>query len=292
MGVDLSHLGGWIDDGGHEIYARGLPVFGDHAPDLLLDAKPSTPILLYKAWKALGGAYPPYVRQVIGDCVSFGHGHGNDLLQCVEAYRGEPSVPAETMTEFVYGESRKVGHILGPFDGSYGSAAVKAMTAVGIVSRAIGGGAYDGSRAKKWGMIGPPSDLEAKAAQYKLKACALIKTEADAISCLWNGSPFTICSSQGFDTTRDRDGFCRASGVWKHCMMVAGWRPNPEGFLICQSWGPNSPSGPLDLDQPSFSFWCDTQTMVRHIISAGDSWGLFGAPDFVRRSLPGEFYRA
>jgi hypothetical protein len=75
-------------------------------------------------------------------------------------------------------------------------------------------------------------------------------------------------------------------------MFVCAWRPSPEGFLICQSWGPNTPDGPTDLGQPSFSFWCDTATMVRDILSAGDSWALMGSPDFLKQYLPGEFYRA
>lgn len=297
--LDLSHLcpvtvpgdpstyAGWLgNDENNQRIAASLPQVA--TADFLLATEPTQPILLYKAWTDVLGKQPDYPAQQIGDCVSFGHAHANDLLQCVEIAFGEPSEFRETDTEFIYGESRKVGHILGIFDGSYGSAAAKAMTTVGNVSREMlgGEGSYSGSRAKSWGRTGPPSSVEALAAPFKLGAVAKITTREAAISCLWNGSPFTICSNQGFTMTRDSTGACRASGHWGHCMFVCAWRPNPEGFLICQSWGPTTPGGPLVMDQPTFSFWCDPQTMVRNILGAGDSWGLFRSPDFVKRPIP------
>jgi hypothetical protein len=72
-------------------------------------------------------------------------------------------------------------------------------------------------------------------------------------------------------------------------MHVTGWRKSPEGFLICNSWGDNSPDGPTDLDQPLFSFWCVPAIMLR-ILNQDDSWGLFKSPDFVRRDLPSEVF--
>ena len=218
MSTDLGNLGGWYDgtelglgDGGHQALASELPTLACDAPQLLLASEPTQPILLYKAWNDVLSNPPAYPAQQIGDCVSFGHAHANDLLQCVEIVLGEPSEFRETDTEFIYGESRKVGHILGYFDGSYGSAAVAAMTRVGVVSREMLGvdGAYSGKRAKSWGWSGPPATVEAMAAGNKLGLVAKITTREAAISCLWNGSPFSICSNQGFTMTRDSEGFCR-----------------------------------------------------------------------------------
>jgi hypothetical protein len=292
MPVDLSNLGGWRADDGHVAIASTMPSLVS-AP--LYAAKPSKPILLYKAWKDVLGKYPDYPAQTIGECVSFGHGHANDLRQCVEIALGEPSEYRETDTEFIYGMSRKIAGILGAFDGSYGAAAVKAMTQVGIVSREMLGanGAYSGQRAKSWGYYGPPAEVEAMAAPFKTHGVAKVSYVQQAISILWSGCPFTICSSQGFTLQRDKNGFCQPSGRWDHCMFVCGWRPNPEGFLICQSWGPNSPQGPLGLDQPSFSFWCDPQTM-QSILNAGDSWAIISSPDFIKkkRKLPASFTKA
>jgi hypothetical protein len=293
---DLDHLCGWVDHPYRHTLAAQFPRFKQTALHLYEGVTPSKPILLYKAWyEAYSGNEPAYPAQQIGDCVSFGHSHANDLLQAVECILkpGEQSSYRETDTEFVYGASRKVGHMLGNSDGSYGAAAVKAMVTVGTVSREMLGsdGAYSGNRAKSWGRTGPPAAVEQLAAPFKLGAVALLRTTDDMIAALWNGYPCTICSNQGFTMQRDQDGFCRPQGHWGHCMMVAGYRVDRPGFLICQSWGPNTPSGPQVLGQPSFSFWCDVRTM-QGIIDQADSWALFHAPDYKRRALPADWSRA
>jgi hypothetical protein len=260
------------------------------APHLLAAAGPapsSDPILLYKAWRDVLGKVPGYPAQQIGDCVSFGHGHANDLLQCIEIALGEPAEFRETDTEFIYATSREVAGILGRSDGSYGAAAVKAMTTIGLVSREMLGdqAAYSGQRAKAWGRTGAPADVKAKATAFKLGSGALVSAWVELVAALKNGYPVTICSSQGFTMTRDSQSFCSAHGTWGHCMCIAGVRFDREGACILQSWGPDCPDGPLALDQPAFSFWADRRT-VEQILGEGDSWALAKAPDFVHRTLP------
>lgn len=286
---DLSSMRGWIDDGGHEAIADSLPP----QPQLsVLESEPNVPIMLYRAWYDVIGKYPDYPAQQIGDCVSFGHGHANDLLQCIEICFSEPAEYRETDTEFIYGESRKVSHNLGWSDGSYGAAAVKAMLTVGVVSREMLGpdGVYSGERAKSWGWSGPPADVEKKAGSYKLGAVARVPDWQTLVSAIWNGQPVTICSNQGFTLERDSQGFCRAHGTWGHCMFIAGLRFDRPGALICQSWGPDSPSGPTALDQPSFSFWAD-KSVIEHILGYGDSWALSKAAEFVPRTPPNHWMR-
>jgi hypothetical protein len=68
-------------------------------------------------------------------------------------------------------------------------------------------------------------------------------------------------------------------------MFIAGVRFDRAGACILQSWGPTTPSGPLALDQPTFSFWVE-QTVVEKMLAEGDSWALSRAPEFVVRVLP------
>lgn len=287
MSFDPTQFCGWIDDGGHHEIAETIPQYYVQAAT----TEPDGPIMLYRAWCDVLGKYPDYPAQQIGDCVSFGHGHANDLLQCVEICFGEPAEYRETDTEFIYGESRKISGHLGWGDGSYGAAAVKAMLNVGVVSREMLGtnGAYSGKRAKDWGYWGPPADVEKEAAPYKLGSVAKIEDWPTLVAAVWNGFPVTICSNQGFTLQRDSQGFCRASGHWGHCMLIAGLRFDRPGALICNSWGPDAQSGPTALDQPLFSFWAD-KAVVERILSAGDSWALSKAPEFVKRQLPKSFY--
>jgi len=267
--------------------ASAFDRFETAAPHLFGAPQNGNAILLYKAWESVLGAFPAYAAQQIGDCVSFGHGHGNDLLQAIEIGLGQPLVYRETDTEFIYGASRQVAGIEDSQDGCYGAAAVKAMTTVGMVSRAMLGvaGTYSGARAKLWGTMGPPADLEAQAAPFKLGTAALVSSWDDLVIAITNGYPVTICCDQGFELTRDTDGFCAASGTWGHCMLIAGLRFDIPGACVLQSWGPDVPSGPTALGQPSWSFWAERAT-VEAILDEGDSWALARAPAFSRRELP------
>lgn len=295
------------DQARHLSLASARPTFSKAAP-ALMQAGPADgrPILLYRAWTDLFRDFPPYPAQQIGDCVSFGHAHANDLLQCVEwclTRQGKKPTPAdiqETDTEFLYGAARKAGGMLGPFDGCYGSAAVEAMTKTGILSRRMLGadGQYSGRRAKQWGRTGPPSGLEAKAAAFKLGDAAKVTTWDELVAAIRSGHPVTICSNQGFSLQRDDQGFCRAQGHWAHCMFIAGVRFDREGACIVQSWGPRQPAGPTALGQPSYSFWAD-RAVVERILGQGDSWALSKAPHFGqsaaakgRRRLPAHWREA
>ena len=281
---------GWLGiDANQQACATRFSALAAAAPGLVARTAPApgSPVLLYKAWRDVLGKDPAYPAQEIGDCVSFGHGHANDLLQCVEIALGEPAEFRETDTEFIHATSREVAGILGQTDGSYGAAAVKAMTTVGLVSRELLGdqGAYSGKRAREWGRTGAPAEIKATACLFKLGSAAQVSTWAELVAALASGYPVTICSNQGFTLHRDRDGFCKARGTWGHCMLIAGVRFDREGACILQSWGPTVPDGPLALDQPTFSFWAD-RTVVERILAAGDSFALSRAPDFVARKLP------
>jgi len=193
----------------------------------------------------------------------------------------------ETDTEFIYATSRQVAGILGRRDGSYGSAAVKAMTTIGMVSRPMLGaeGTYSGQRAREWGLTGVPQPIEAEAGPYKLGAAAAVTSWDELVAALTNGYPTTVCCNQGFVMTRDEQGFCAQSGVWGHCMVFVGVRFDRPGACVLQSWGPDVPSGPLAFDQPNFSFWID-QAVVEAMLAEGDSWALSQTPGFEKRALP------
>jgi hypothetical protein len=280
---------GWRGvDATQKFFSRQFSAMRQAAPHLFRAAGQQTdPVLLYRAWSDVLGKFPDYPAQQIGDCVSFGHGHGNDLLQCIEIGLGAPADYRETDTEFLYAASREVAGILGSGDGCYGAAAVKAMTTIGLVSREMLGsdGTYCGDRAKTWGRTGPPHDIEVKAAPYKLGSAALVSTWDDLVAAITNGYPVTICTDQGFTLTRDSAGFCAASGTWGHCMLLAGVRFDRPGACIIQSWGPDVPSGPASLGQPDFSFWAEREVIER-ILGEGDSWALCKSPSFAKRDLP------
>ena len=279
---------GWLGaDDVQRSFAEWRSTLAAAAPRLFGDSAECRPILLYQAFRDVLGDDPSYPAQGIGDCVGFGHGHGVDLLQCVEIVLGHPLTFRETSTEFIYAASREVAGILGSLDGSYGSAAVAAMTTIGVASRDMIGadGAYRWNRAAEWGRHGVPAEVKARASGMRLGSAARVATWGELTAAMKNGYPVTVCSSQGFSPERDRDGFCSPEGSWGHCMLIGGVRFDRPGACILQSWGDGQPSGPLGLDQPSFSFWAD-RSVVEGMLAQGDSWALAKAPRFAARTLP------
>jgi len=290
MADDFAHLCGWRGiDAIQKTFASQLPVLRQTAPRLFRGPTANQTVTLYRAfYEVLGADWPGYPSQEIGDCTSFGHGHGNDLLQCISIglKLGITSFQ-ESDTEFIYGASRETAGILKGPDGSYGAATVKAMQQMGMISRAMMGeaGPYSGARAKAWGTNGPPAAVKEQAASFKLGGAALVSDWDEYVRAIQNGYPVTVCSQLGFTTTRDAQGFCLAQGSWGHCMVFAGVRFDRPGGCILQSWGPTVPSGPCTMGQPSWSFWVDRPT-VESMLAEGDSWALSNTPGFTPQVLP------
>ena len=282
-------LMGWLGvDDIQRTFAAQFPALRQSSPRLFSAPPSHQTVCLYRAYyDVLGQDWQGYPSQEIGDCVSFGHGHGNDLLQCIAVGLGGKSGYFETQTEFIYGASREVAGILGGGDGSYGADAVKAMQQLGMVSRKMLGdsGTYSGARARQWGASGPPEEMKSQAVNFKLGAAALVSSWDEYCRSIQNGHPVTICSIKGFTTVRDAMGFCLPSGQWGHCMVCAGVRFDRPGALILQSWGPNVPTGPTTLGQPSWSFWVD-EGPFSQMLAEGDSWALSQSPSFDPQKLP------
>lgn len=277
-------LCGWIDDGGHAALASGLPALSEAAPHLYAAPRPDRPdrpICLYAAWKQVFRDYPPYAPQEIGDCVSFGWGHGNDLLQTIECALGHLLVAdiQETCTEFIYGASRAVGGLLGRQDGSYGSAAARACTTVGMVPR-TSVGPYSGRRAREWGYSGPPEDLVRQAASYQLGGVARIESYEDILAALNAGFPVAECSLFLPDGRRDEQGFCLPSGRGPHCQLIVGARFDRPGLAILNQWPADYYSGPLTLGIPQNCYWVDREIVEREIVPSGDNYAMSGSPGF------------
>jgi len=67
-------------------------------------------------------------------------------------------------------------------------------------------------------------------------------------------------------------------------MCLIAYRGDKQGFCILQSWGRNTPSGPLALGQPDCSFWADWDTVDR-MLSGKDSYAISAFDGFPVRTL-------
>lgn len=231
-------------------------------------------------------------RQLIGDCVSHGHANGVNVLSAVELVQGTSGKWFRVASEPIYGGARSQisnnGRPAGYRDGSYGGAAVKWLRDYGVLFRQKYGdvdlSTYDSRRAKEYGNSGCPKALEGVARQHPVKTVALVTTWDELVAAIKNGYPVTVCSGQGFTSTRDKNGFARASGSWSHCMLIVGVRFDIEGGCILNSWGPDWIGGPKALNQLDGSFWAERRTIER-MLAGRDSWALSAYVGFPARKL-------
>lgn len=240
-----------------------------------LSLDPNKEVLLYKVFRDAVGRDAPKGPQGIGDCVSWGWSNLINYIQAVQIDQAKKNglvVPEfqEIMTEATYAFSRvEVGGQKGSYsDGSVGAWAADAAKRFGYLSRAYAASKglspdYDKNRAKEWGAKGVPDNLEPEAALHLCKSVAMVQSFDEAATFIQNGYPVAVCSDQGFTMTRDSQGFCKPQGTWYHCMLFMAVRFDRPGLCCSQSWGANTPDGPLALDQPDNTFWVDSATVTR-----------------------------
>lgn len=281
------------------------PTFTQAAPAVVQNATERNAFLyraLQRVHRAKYGRDWIVGTQKIGDCVSWGWGHGADVHLAVMWALGDITIAEwrPAATEAIYGgsrvEARGRSYYAGG-DGSYGGAAARWVREWGIVFRqpypelGIDLTTYDGGRARSWGAYGcgGPGDngrLDSLAKQHPIRNVALVRSFREAAAALQSGYPVPVCSGQGFHEIRDRDGFSRPSGSWSHCMCFVGVRFGDRPGLLClNSWGPRWISGPKwPEDMPDGSFWVDASVCDR-MLSLGDSFAISGYDGFPLRTL-------
>lgn len=281
------------------------PFLAQAGPDLLKHSQDENPVFLYqalqKAYKQKYGSEWVVGAQGIGDCVSWGNAHACDLNLAVMFVRGEVSDFKMAATESIYGGSRVEGvggreGSGGWGDGSYGAAAASWLNKYGVIYREAYPDfgqdltTYAASKAKNWGNWGNGGQgdggkFDEVAKLHNVKGCVLVRSFREAAAAIQAGYPVAVCSGQGFASTRDNDGFARASGSWSHCMCFSAVRFDKPGLLCQNSWGPNWISGPKwPADQPDGSFWVDERVAER-MLSGGDSFAISNIEGFPYRDL-------
>lgn len=281
--IDPSLLCGWVHDPRAQDEAMGRndrhPLFC-MANYNIADSGKSKIRLLHKIVEKAIGSYIPVTVQTTGDCVAHSEGKVIDLIKCIQiALGGERSTfKATTVTELIYAASRiEIGKgQLGNSPGSIGAWAAEAVRRYGAIARdkyQVGGVTYDytnysGQLADRLGSrgYGVPDPMESVTKEHLVHSTGLIKTYEEARDSVYNGYPIVVCSQVGFTSTRDSDGFAKASGTWPHAMvfMAADDEFRRPG-LLCdnRSWGDKWIAGPKRHEQPDGTFWVDADTVNR-----------------------------
>lgn len=269
---------------------------------VLLGRGPNVPLsddgsyFLYRALFHFEDKALPLDQGPIGTCVAVAHAGALDVDEAVSLVKKGGGKFKHHSPESIYGGARNEAHGRASrsyADGSNGHEATRWLNQIGgsLYKQKYPGAdltKYDTGRAKDWGATGngghsdgvnPLGPLDKEAAKNPVKGVALVGDLDELDAALKHGHPVTICSGIGFNSPRDKDGFCAPRGSWPHCMFVVGKRnEGRKGYLIQNSWGPyirgdGDNSTNKYKDQPDGSFYIEPSVMLR-ILRSGDSWAL------------------
>lgn len=240
-----------------------------------------------------GGVDLPTFRQEIGDCVSMGAANAVNYLACTQIARdGHASDYHAAFPPYIYGTSRhQIGHDrLGRSDGSVGAWAAEAVRQFGVLAADSSGvPAYSGSVATQWGLAGPPDEFVSRAAPFRVRTVAPVKSAGAVRDAVCNGYPVTIASDWGGlmkPPIVDGRFVNRRATTWNHQMCVIGYdgeSGREPYFYVLNSWGATAHGTPPDDAVPG-GFWVRTRDM-ESIVAQGDSFAYSSFDGFPAQSL-------
>ncbi len=261
----------------------------DNIPDSMIGAE--------IAKKAIGKKLPDYSQGSVGSCVGFGTTKSVELTNLYEIAISKEKEEFHTLAqEVTYAGSRvEVGGGKFVGDGSIGAYAVKFLRDWGAVERAkypsIDLTVYDEAQCRRLGKTGLSVEMEGIAKKHPIKSFTKITNFKDACVALAQGYFITICSSQGFKSSRNDLGFAIASGRWGHCMCISGYQIKRgsnklwSGCVIDNSWGDNwisGPKGPFDINDGAF--WADEE-VITSMLAEGDSYAVSSFAGFPKKDV-------
>jgi hypothetical protein len=247
------YIPGWVEDPAavdeqvDKWESYGMPrTFSQAAPDRMIDSADDAPVFFWKAEeKVLGHLLATWGQLRVGSCVGFGSTRTAQDLMLWEIASGEPEMfPGELCPEVTYGGSRVEvggGRIRG--DGSVGAWAAEFLRRWGIVVRGVYGALdltkYTETQCRDLGRNGLPTDLENVAKVHPVRSVAPVVSAEEGWAAMGAGKPVFVCSNVGYDSPRDKAGYCVANGRWDHCMGTRGRFVQPDrgrSVVIGNSW--------------------------------------------------------
>lgn len=294
------------DPEGAESFVATLPrpTLASAGPDLKAADRD---VFLYEALLACAPGWRRGSQGNVGSCVGWGASLAVDVLAaCDIVWRKEPEAwLGRTIEASVYGFSRveaRGQRSNNGGDGSTGFHAAKSVRDLGCLHYGVDYGGViiaetdKQQRDREWGRDGVPDKLEPFAKERRCSETTLATSFAEAAAAISNGYPVVPCSGVGFSMARDADGFCRAGGVWWHCMCFIGVRFGKRPGLLCaNSWGDSNTVGkhyPDDMPEAvrNCSFWVDAEVCDR-MLSGRDSYVYAGYSGFKPTQLPDDWLK-
>lgn len=294
--------GGWsINDAyyaSREFVAKnGRPYLRDYGRSIQGDGKNKQVSLIKPYERVTKSRFKPF-SQTIGDCCGESGTLGAQILSAtqIDLHKRNEEWKGEFSVEYTYAASRVEigGGRIRRGDGSTGAWTAKALQKIGVLLRGKYG-KYDLTKyrpdlGRDWGRtgVGVPDELEKLSRDRIVKTAALVTTWSEACDCIANGFPVLLCSSIGYKTRTDKQGFLLHLGeIWYHAMLLVGCDTvsKRQGGLIANSWGTDWYLGvEHELGTPSGCFWADAEN-IQAAIEEGDSFALSNFVGFPRQNL-------
>jgi hypothetical protein len=259
--------------------ATSRPFLSSYMGDLLAKGLPDKVYLWDAGRKVTGNLLPERDQGQVGSCVGFGFALAVDILACVEIAAGDAEEYKPAAPEAIYALSRVEiggGQIPASEDGSTGSWAAQALMRYGVLARGKYGdidlSAYDEALTRRLGGKGLPPELETIAKEHPVKSVALVRTAAEVRAALANGYPVAVCSTVGFNESRDSLGRVTPGPTWPHCMTITGY--DGQYYFIDNSWDSKYYRGPNGPGDPPNSGAYVASSVVDRMVMQGDSYAL------------------
>lgn len=294
---------GWVDD--QALVAEAVEGFNyksfndTPAGRLALGDLPKEVALWKGAASFVGKSSLPVENQGnAGFCVGFGTCRAIEYTNLCEIVAGEAETFRPLSRGIVYAGSRvEANGGKSPFrgDGSTGGGAAKFVTKYGVLDEGIYEGfdltKYNIPMIREWGTKGVPDALEPLIKQHPVSNATVVGNIDEARRALAQGYGISVCSNQGFTTSRGLNGVCQPSGNWAHCMCCSGymWIGNDLYFFIENSWGNYmGTKNPCPMGANNGTFLCRGDTFSR-MLGSRDSYCFAGVQGFVRRKIDWTF---
>jgi hypothetical protein len=248
------------------VQSSNRPSLHQLAPHIAGKWDGKTTICLHDAVKKILGKHRPAQMQPRGTCGGRAAKALLEIIQCVLMAANRRAKYQRISHAFPYGAARKRDNILGPSDGVLDGAMPPTLAYDGAVTFEEAGETSDygnGSDdlAYKWGMSGPTQAMYDLAKDNKIgKDYAKITNLQEYGDGLMVGGVPIVSDDNGYTMVRDSRGVCKAvREPWYHYHLWSGVIVLPTGQTIVpydQSWGDNTPSGPLLMDGrwPNYCF--------------------------------------
>jgi len=280
------HLMGWAGEqaaeAAWELNKHEFAAFKIHGADEQDNA--TKRVVLWDAAKVVnGGEHLPTLRQLIGDCVSFGAGNALRYLQAVHIVMyGDRIEWKEPFIPYHYATGRNApeagnGRIRGP-DGSLGSWQAIALQKYGwIAADTPGLPKYSADVAKSWAVRMPQPELIAKGRDHLVKTVSRVRSAHEIRDAICNGYPVTIASSWGGKMRPpviDGRLVNTKSDTWQHQMCIIGYDGAGvvKYYYVINSWGPDAHGKPVNGSVPG-GFWIAEKDMD-WIATTGECYAL------------------